>query len=79
MLDTRVVDDHAAVKMRVAEASVVPFATPTGTPLVAASIDLSLARSSRKTRLKSTESEEMLTMSFQLMGLLIWTPLLLRM
>ena len=43
--------------MSAVEAFAAPFATPIGTPLVVAFANLSLAKSSRKTRSKSTESE----------------------
>ena len=52
--DTRVVDDYPSTKSSTTEASGAPFATPA---------DPSPTKSSRKTKLKSTESEGMLTVS----------------
>ena len=64
------------MKMSTAEVASAPSIAPVRTPPTSISADLSLARSSKKTRSKSTESEGMLTVYLLAMGLLIWTPLL---
>ena len=57
MLDMRVVDDPEAYKLSKVEATSAPAATQVGTPPTSASVELSLAKSAKKERSKSSESE----------------------
>ena len=63
LLDTRVVDDRAVAMMSTIEATFVPFVTQAGTPPASTSVEPSPAKSAKKTRLKSSESEGTLTIT----------------